>query len=75
MCIIDNGASRCRTRKERFRARRADHSTTTNSGRLKIKITINNKGSNDKNCRSYFLFVCFGMVTKRQASTINQQEF
>ena len=29
ICIIDNGASRRRTRNARFRARRADHSTTS----------------------------------------------
>ena len=29
ICIIDNGASRYRTRNARFRARRADHSTTS----------------------------------------------
>ena len=28
ICIIDGGASRRRTRNSRFRARRADHSTT-----------------------------------------------
>ena len=28
ICIIDNGVSRRRTRKARFRDRRADHSTT-----------------------------------------------
>ena len=29
ICIIDNGASRHRTRNARFRVRRADHSTTS----------------------------------------------
>ena len=29
ICIIDNGASRRRTRNARFRVRRADHSTTS----------------------------------------------
>ena len=29
-CIIDDGASRCRTRNARFRTRRADHLTITN---------------------------------------------
>ena len=29
ICIIDNGASKHRTRNARFRARRADHSTTS----------------------------------------------
>ena len=29
ICIIDSGASRRRTRNARFRARRADHSTTS----------------------------------------------
>ena len=29
ICIINNGASRHRTLNDRFRARRADHSTTS----------------------------------------------
>ena len=31
ICIIDDGASRRRTRISRFRARRADHSTTASN--------------------------------------------
>ena len=44
ICVIDNGASRRRTRNARFRARRADHSTTckhffTELKQVRIKTT------------------------------------
>ena len=37
--IIDNGASRHRTRNARFRARRADHSTTNGTSRRQTRNT------------------------------------
>ena len=59
ICIIDDGASRRRTRISRFRARRADHSTTW-------RLVFYFRGSSDSHCANWLVAQNFAFLLLAQ---------